>query len=148
MYEGRRALLRLYARLFGLVAIFFGLAFCWAGIYLMHEMYDLFLSYGTAGLGAFTFIAVLFAIGWCCILVGVRLTLNRPNRYGSLLPPAGWYVVGTFLAIAAVALGYSMILEQNYYDAFAAIIPGSLSVLTFHAGIRARNKVKDDALSL
>ena len=46
--------------------------------------------------------AVLLPIALFCCVAGFRLLFNLPNRYGSILPPTGWYAIaGVSVALAA-----------------------------------------------
>lgn len=59
--------------------------------------------YGMLGLSAL--------LACFCLTVGWRLYLNRPNRHGSSLGPAGWQVLGALFGLAGVAmLGFAVLL--------------------------------------
>ena len=53
--------------------------------------------------GVIALCAGLLIVGTFCALVGFRLFLNRPNKYGSILSPVGWRVLGALFAAVMVA---------------------------------------------
>ena len=73
-------------------------------------------------LGAFVVLAVLLALGAFFLVVGWRLFLNRPNRYGSILGPAGWRVLGAvlFILLALAACGLLIFMRSAEFDYAAA----------------------------
>jgi hypothetical protein len=60
------------------------------------------------------FAAVCTIVALVCGVLGVRLTLNRPNRYQSLLPPLGWYALTSFFGVLAPVLGLVVIRHGDY----------------------------------
>jgi hypothetical protein len=76
-----------------------------------------------------TLVLALFGVlSIFCLAVGYRLAFNRPNRYGSILPPAAWAVLAGIFGIAGLAFGATT---------FTAKVPlrgallGSVSTLMF-----------------
>lgn len=48
---------------------------------------------------------MLAVISLFCLLVGYRLTFQKPNRYNSILSPVGWCILGSiFMLIFAFVL--------------------------------------------
>ena len=62
-------------------------------------------------------ISILSPIATFCLVVGIRMLANRPNAYGSVLSPVGWYVLASTFAVFAVVL------------ASVTVVFGDLSVL-------------------
>jgi len=52
-------------------------------------------------LGVYVFLAAFAIISLFCLSVGWRLFFNRPNRYGSILDPISWRIVGTMFGLIA-----------------------------------------------
>jgi hypothetical protein len=52
-----------------------------------------FTSHLALDKGAIIFLILLAAVACFCITVGFRLSFNRPNHYGSILPPFGWMLL-------------------------------------------------------
>ena len=52
----------------------------------------------------FLIFAVLAVIGFFCVKVGLRLFLNRPNAYYSILSPIGRGILGCLFAVFALFL--------------------------------------------
>jgi hypothetical protein len=49
-------------------------------------------------------ICILSPIAVFCLVVGIRMLANRPNVYGSVLSPVGWYALASTFAAFAVVL--------------------------------------------
>lgn len=145
MNNAQRTKVRMYARFCGIAATLLGLALVWVAAYLMYEQW---IFYGTVRLRSLMLGAVIAAAATFCLIVGYRLTLMRPNKYGSLLTPAAWYLTGLFLGLAAVALAYVLIVQREYTESLAAAVPGFLGFLAIRAGMRARNGVNGGADAL
>jgi FtsH-binding integral membrane protein len=139
-YDSRRAVLRVYARLAGASATILGGALVWAGCY--------FVLDADHKLRAIVGLLVLMGLGFPCVAVGLRLAFNRPNRYGSLLSPAAWYLTAFLFGAAGVALSTSMLMVQDYTSALAGAIPGLVAFACYSAGSNAKNDVKDSTVAL
>ena len=88
-----------FARLIGLVAGTIGIAAMALAGWASFKVYPLeHRAPGFVVIGAFLVIGVFF------LLVGWRLLLNRPNRYGSILSPAGWRLLGSLFAVIGVGV--------------------------------------------
>jgi succinate dehydrogenase/fumarate reductase cytochrome b subunit len=82
-----------------------------------------------------------------CLMVGYRLLLNRPNRYGSLLSPTGWRLLASFFVALGVWLG-AVAIPRGSYGFLVAIPP--LGLLVYRCLIAARtaeNNAQPRALS-
>ena len=91
---------RWLVKIVGGVLLWFGLAgdalFFWA-IYKV-------VSFGESPQWTMYFLIAGFAIiGMFCLSVGWRLFLDRPNRYGSILTPLSWRILGTLFGVAGAA---------------------------------------------
>lgn len=90
-----------FAKVIGGVMLWIGVAF---GVLLV------WASYKTAMLNRpLEFVPLLFLAGFAilaafCSLVGWRLFLYRPNRFGSILSPWGWRILGGMFGASAVGL--------------------------------------------
>ena len=120
-----------FARLIGLVAGTIGIAAMALAGWASFKVYPLeHRAPGFVVIGAFLVIGVFF------LLVGWRLLLNRPNRYGSILSPVGWRVLGSLFAffVGTMTLTLDTILKV------AAPVIGSaiFSYWCFRSARRAR----------
>lgn len=88
-----------FARLIGLVAGLIGIAAVTLAGWASYKVYP--LEHRVPG---FVLIAIFLGIGVFFLLVGWRLLLNRPNRYGSILSPVGWRVLGSLFAVVGIGL--------------------------------------------
>jgi hypothetical protein len=88
-----------FARLIGLVAGLIGIAAVALAGWASYKVYP--LEHRAPG---FVVIAMFLVIGVFFFLVGWRLLLNRPNRYGSILSPVGWRVLGSLFAVVGIGL--------------------------------------------
>ena len=90
------------ARVAGAVLLLFGVALgALGGVGVVRRIGSL------AGVdwSAIIFIAVLGLLSTFCLVVGYRLALNRPNRYGSMLPPTAWAVLAGLFGVAGLGFG-------------------------------------------
>jgi hypothetical protein len=100
--ERQRQAHLLVARGTGGVLSWFGVALIGVFLWLVYVMVTESRPFSV---GLVSFLTGLFVVGAFCLVVGFRMYLNRPNRYGSVLTPTGWNVLGLFFATGAVALG-------------------------------------------
>lgn len=98
--------------------------------------YRLWLFHRLENLGGLAFVAVCTITGAFFFRTGVRLVTNRPSRYGSLLTPVGWRIVGGVFALfvvffAAVGLRGGMI-----GFAVPAVVAACLSIICLRVAPR------------
>jgi len=104
----------IFAKVIGGVMLWIGVA---AFGLLIWASYKLTLLDRHPELGAFVFLAVIAVVGAFCALVGWRLFLNRPNRFGSILGPVGWRILGGMFAMSTVAFlifGFALLRENDF----------------------------------
>ncbi|MCW8879267.1 MAG: hypothetical protein OQJ89_02695 [Kangiellaceae bacterium] len=86
-----------YARLIGFASFLIGLIALifasWAGYLGLHADFSSV---------AVVFLGVVFLVSAFFLNVGWRMLMNRPNRYGSILSPLSWVIVGFLFTAAAV----------------------------------------------
>jgi hypothetical protein len=58
--------------------------------------------------------AAMLVVGLFCFLVGGRLFLAIPNRYGSILPPIGWNTLGLLSLAIGIALGVTALRAERF----------------------------------
>lgn len=91
----------------------------------------------------------LLVVGAFCALVGFRMFLNRPNKYGSVLSPIGWNILGSvFAAGALVALATLPRLPTDPPESLLIVAVGGLIVFSLGSFYMAREtkRVKANAL--
>jgi len=91
----------LFARLIGGVLSLSGLAIIAVFLRVIWALIDARRALESSGL---LILGGLLTVGLFCTLVGFRLVLNRPNRYGSILSPNGWAVLGFLFALSALLI--------------------------------------------
>lgn len=89
--------------------------------------------------------AVLSMVGFVCCLIGLRLTLNRPNRYQSLLPPFGWYTIAFVFVVLGPVLGYLTIRQGEFRQLIGAACAVLLGAWCWKAGRVAAMRGRTDA---
>jgi len=84
----------------------------------------------SVGFVLITAAAVWVAVCAFFLFVGYRLLFNRPNKYGSLLPPIGWYTLaGTFVSLAALLGTASLLAGRGFnYSILCAPLGQSIAV--------------------
>jgi ATP-dependent Clp protease adapter protein ClpS len=97
-----------------------------------------FAAPGAIELAVAVSVVIVFTMSAFCSLVGYRLLLNRPNRYGSLLSPAGWRVLAAFFCIVGVALIPLAVWGGHYQLLAASVGLGALGYGCVIAGRRTR----------
>ena len=117
-------------RLFGSVLLAFGFALASLLILLLVRQVGR-LSELVAVVGGATVLSSL------CLLLGYRLVFNRPNKYGSLLPPKGWRVLATCFGVVAALLGSTAV--QNV-DSTAAVAMLGAAALAYACVMAARGQ--------
>jgi ATP-dependent Clp protease adapter protein ClpS len=58
-------------------------------------------------------VAVFLGLGVILSSIGFRLAANRPNKYQSILPPMGWYVLAFLLVALGATFGILAILQKQ-----------------------------------
>ena len=101
----------LFAKGIGVVMLAMGIAL--AGLFVW-ATYKISSLNETPDFGAFVLLAIFGVLAAFCSLVGWRLALDRPNRFGSILSPAGWRLLaGIFAALAAGLIIFSAVLMRE-----------------------------------
>jgi hypothetical protein len=99
------------AKIIGGVLLWIGVAFLGLFVWALHKVVIIGRPLDTF---AFVMLGVFAVLATFCALVGWRLFLNRPNRFGSILGPFGWRVLGTMFGVmAAAAFVHSVVLLRN-----------------------------------
>ena len=83
-------------------------------------------------------IAVSAMTATFCLLVGSRLFFMRPNRYGSLLTPRGWRILGSVFYSVTGAMGLAAILSGRSELLVACPFSAAFGLMCFRAGVRLR----------
>ena len=87
---------------------------------------------GARDSGQVILLAVLALIAFFCLSVGGRMTLRRPNRYGSIMPPFAWVVMGcAWLALAAWLAGTMLHDGRFEGNAWLPVFAGGFGVSCF-----------------
>jgi|HubBroStandDraft_5_1064220.scaffolds.fasta_scaffold50378_3 ATP-dependent Clp protease adapter protein ClpS len=123
---------RLIARIIGGISLAFGAA---AGILAVWAIDQQFAIRGVVQISAAAAVIVFLLIAALCCLTGFRLIFNRPNRYGSILSPAGWKTLALCFLIVAVTMA-AIGLGRGEYQLLGAAI--GLSVLGFASVVAGR----------
>jgi len=79
-------------------------------------------------------VTIVGVIAAFCLLVGYRLLLNRPNRFGSLLTPVAWQILGVCLAARAAAMAVLCIAQGTYTLILGSVLLGCLAYGCIVAG--------------
>jgi hypothetical protein len=120
-------------RFVGLVMSAFGVAlamFCLWAVYWLWILDRLDRLFSWFLIGGSTTIAVF------CLLVGSRLFFMRTNRYGSLLTPRGWRILGSVFYSTTGAMCIAALVSQRYILAIACPLTVGSGVLCFRAASR------------
>lgn len=90
----------IFAKVIGGVMLWIGVAFfalfAWAS-------YKIMVLNRAPDYWAFVLLGVFALLATFCSLVGWRLFLNQPNRFGSILSPLGWRILGGVFGVLATA---------------------------------------------
>jgi hypothetical protein len=88
-----------FAKIIGGVMLWIGVAFValfvWAS-------YKILLLRRPPEFGMVALLGALAVLAAFCSLVGWRLFLNRPNRFGSILTPLGWRILGAMFGVFTI----------------------------------------------
>jgi ABC-type polysaccharide/polyol phosphate export permease len=132
---------RVVARTSGIVLLIAGLAI--EALFLFVAERQLSLR-DTIERSALVVSVVLSIVGFVCIVVGLRLTLNRPNRYQSLLPPLGWYAISLLFAVLGPSLGYLAVRRGDYEHIIGAACSIVIAFWCWKAGRTAASRGRSD----
>lgn len=91
---------RVLGRTAGGILLVFGLGLVALMIFLVERQLTL---RGHIERGALVFLAVGCLLSLFCFPVGYRLVTQRPNRYGSVLPPWAWFLIAVLFGALAAA---------------------------------------------
>jgi uncharacterized membrane protein YidH (DUF202 family) len=93
-------------RAVGLVATGAGLAIGWLFVF---TAYKISLREGEIETFLIGVLVVLAALTTFLMSSGLRMLLNRPNRYGSVFSPATWYIAATVFLAGGAFLTYKVL---------------------------------------
>lgn len=86
------------------------------------------------------FIAIVGVLAALFLSVGLRMTLNRPNRYGSLLTPGLWFLIAALFLASSVAGACLMVAQGRFAILEASVSALLLAALAALAGRRTMKK--------
>jgi len=99
------------SKVIGGVMLWIGVAFIFLFVWAAYKLAQLD---HVADFWAFVLLGVFALIATFSSLVGWRMFLNRPNRYGSILSPLGWRVLAGVFGVSGVGvLAASVALLRN-----------------------------------
>ena len=123
----------------GGVLLSIGVAF---GAFLLWFSYRVLLPKLPTDPWIFVFQAVVAVVALFCLSVGYRLFLGRPNRYGSILGPASWRILGGFWSLLTICLaGGAFLADKSSLDfmetmVWSIIFSGSFAYYCLRASRR------------
>jgi hypothetical protein len=120
-------------RLVGLVMSSFGVAlamFCMWAVYRLWILGRFDRPFAWFLIGGSATIAVF------CLLVGSRLFFMRTNRYGSLLTPRGWRILGSVFYSTTGAMCIAALVSGRYILALVCPLTAGFGILCFRAALR------------
>lgn len=120
-----------FAKIIGGVMLWIGVAFV---VLLAWASYKVMIVGRAPGFGALALLGVLAILAAFCSLVGWRLFLNRPNRFGSILTPRGWRVLAAMfgvLAIGFVVFWIILLRDQASTDLLVMVVTSVASCALF-----------------
>lgn len=83
---------------------------------------------------------VFSVVGVFCTLVGYRLLFLRPNSYGSLLTPIGWFALAGLFGLTAAVLAVFVISSKQYESWYIPLGSAGFGYRSYRAGIAARRR--------
>ena len=127
----------LFARLVGAVLLLIAIALGGLCLFAAHRL----LSIGGQDKIAALIVCGVVAFGVCnCALMGYRLALGRPNQYGSLAPPWGWYALALVFAVLCL-LGVIVALRfADYLMLLGTCFSAMLAAACARAGWQAARR--------
>ena len=120
------------ARVAGGVLLTFGIAVAILAIWIVERQLTL---RGSLQSTAAALVISFSLISAFCVLLGYRLLFNRPNRYGSLLPPIGWLVLAICFGVTGVGIAVFAIWRGEYQ---LLVAPVALGVLGYRCVVAGR----------
>jgi hypothetical protein len=117
----------------GLVMSAFGVALA---MFVMWTIYRLWVFDRFDRLGAWLILGGSAIIATFCLLVGSRLFFVRPNRYGSLLTPRGWRILGSVSYSTTAAAAIAAILSGRYELLLVCPIAAGVGIISIRAASR------------
>jgi hypothetical protein len=66
------------------------------------------------------FCGVVVAMTVFFLFIGYRLIFNRPNQHGSMLPPSGWYALGSVFGLVALGIAAPLVWVGLYDELIPA----------------------------
>ena len=85
------------------------------------------------------FVPAMALIAWFCLAVGWRLALDRPNRYGSILGPAGWRALALVSGVIAALIGVLITKRREFDMVPLAMLPAIGSYWCWMRAFRMRS---------
>ena len=121
----------------GLLMSSFGVALAMVGVWMVYRFWvlDRFGRVGAWLLLMGTVITATF-----CLLIGSRLFFVRPNRYGSLLTPRGWRILGSVFYSTAVAAVLAALVSGRYELLLTCPLAAGFAVVCIRAASRLGEK--------
>jgi len=98
--RAKRRVNAVFAKVIGGVMIWIGVAFVALLVWASYKVVTLDRA---PEFGAVLLLGALAILAAFCSLIGWRLFLNRPNRFGSILTPLGWRILGAMFGVFAAA---------------------------------------------
>lgn len=128
------------ARIAGVILFVFGIGLATLSVWIIERQLTF---HGALSLDVLTVVLVLSVISLFCIVVGYRLAFNRPNRYGSILSPSAWIVLGAIFGILGLGTTAYVVIFKLFDTQFitAVVSPFVFAVLCWRASAAARKRV-------
>lgn len=129
---------QLLTRFSGAILLTFGVGLIVLGLWIVERQ----VTFQRAPDG--TLIAVLtgfLLIALFCLPVGFRLAFNRPNRYGSLLPPAAWFALSCFFVVLGAFMTWFVAETRDFARGGTSIVFAlAFAYRSMKAGTEARER--------
>ena len=110
-------------KLAGTIMLGFGIGLAILAVWIFERQLSLHQAIET---GAFVFITVLATLAAFCSVIGYRFLFNRPNRFGSALPPIGWKVLAGFFWLLGFVFVWAAIAHRQYSGLVGAVLTAAL----------------------
>ena len=117
----------------GLLMSCFGVALA---MFVVWMVYRLWVLDRFGRLGVWLFLAGSVVSATFCLLIGSRLFFVRPNRYGSLLTPRGWRILGSVFYSTAAASVVAAILSGRYELLLVCPLAAAFGIMCIRAALR------------
>jgi hypothetical protein len=126
-------------RITGSILFLVGIGFVVSSLWIIIGQFALL---GTVRLNALPLVLGLGLISFFCIVVGYRLTFNRPNKYGSILSPISWIVLGLIFGVFGLGIIISIIFINHFPTRFISVAIFSIlfAAVCWYAGSLARKQ--------